>query len=573
MGDFVTLLATGAEARQALADLLAAPPSGWRADELGPDWLLLRSGDRPLPWARRADGTVVVGDYFSQDPASPSAPDGRTAFDRLLAEGWGRYVALERGEAGLRVLRDPSGGLEVAAWRRGGVMAAASTLPDALQAWWPDPLAIAWPALGRILEDATPGGGEAPLTGLDMIAPGAVWDAGQVRQAWAPAAFARAVAVRSADLEAALVATVDAAVTGWARGPVLVEISGGLDSAIVATALRRTGAEVAGAVNYHVRQAEGDERGFAREVARCCGVPLAEVEKPEAALDLDALRVVSGGLRPALDGIDTHHDLDLAERCRRAGARTLLTGRGGDNVFFQTPTPLIAAEPGGLGLRALADLARWQGRSVYGLLRAARRGEAGGAWMAQADDAGRPWLAGAADLSPAKRLQIASLAAGIGAQGPTRRGEIADLRHPLMAQPLLELCLGIPVPVLVRGGRDRGLARDAFAGLVPDAILARRGKGRLSAHYGRILARSLDQVRPLLLDGRLAGAGLIDRAAWTERLSIESLIWRGGAGSVFTALMLELWVEAWEAKLRRGPDRPGATDPGGRIPTAGPAAG
>lgn len=552
VGGFVTLLAEGSGRRDALAQLCATPPAGWRADLLGPGWLLLRSGDRPLTLARRSDGLVVLGDYFPH-PASAAPFRIGAGLDRLLADGWGSYVGLARRDGGLCVLRDPSGGVEVAAWRRDDICGAGSVLPEGLGAWGPNPLAIDWPAVGAILEAGAMAGAATPLKGLVTVAPGAIWEGGRLRQAWAPATHARAGLAGPEAAEDELAATVDAVVGRWARGPVLVEISGGLDSAIVGAALRKADAEVVGAVNYHVRQGEGDERDFARAVARRCGFALDEVEKPEVALDLDALRAVSGGLRPALDGIDAHHDLDLAERCRRTGARSLLTGRGGDNVFFQTPTPVIAAERGvaRMGPRALADLARWQGRSVYGLLRAARQAPAGGEGRGGAAGRAHPWLVGTADLAPAKRLQIESLAAGVGAQGVTRRGEVADLRHPLLAQPLVEICLRIPVPILVRGGRDRGLARDAFADRLPVSVLARRGKGRLSAHYGRVLARSLDQVRPLLLEGRLAGAGLIDPAAWDERLSVESLIWRGGVGRIFTAVMLELWVEAWEGRLRR----------------------
>ena len=558
MTGFVTLVADRPEDRQALDGLLVSPPEGWRADRLAPGWVLLRSGERPLPLARRPDGTVILGDYFPS-AAPVGGPRREGGLDRLLSEGWGRYVALARDGQGLSVLRDPSGGLEAEAWRQGDTWIASSGLPDWLEPWWPDTLAIDWPAVGRILADPALAGWATPLTGLVSLPPGAIWKGGGIRQAWDPAAFARRGVARALDLEAELVATVDAVVARWARGRVLLEVSGGLDSAIVASALRRAGAEVAGAVNYYVVQPEGDERAFARAVAETCGFPLDEVEKPEAALDLDALRAVSGGLRPALDGIDAHHDLDLAERCRRAGATTLLTGRGGDNVFFQTPTPLIAASGGGggLGLRGLADLARWQGRSVYGLIRAARPGPETWSSTPATDGTAHPWLSNLAGLPSAKRLQIASLVGGIAAQSATRRGEVADLRHPLLAQPLLELCLGIPVTRLVQGGRDRGLARDAFADRLPPPVLARRGKGRLSAHYGRIVARSLGELRPLLLEGRLAAAGLIDRADWESALSVESLIWQGGVGRIFGALMVELWVGAWEARIRRrcGSDR------------------
>ena len=82
-------------------------------------------------------------------------------------------------------------------------------------------------------------------------------------------------------------------------------------------------------------------------------------------------------------------------------------------------------------------------------------------------------------------------------------------------------------------------------------MLARRSKGRLSAHYGRRLSRSRQELLALLLEGQMARHGLLRRDAVEWALQPQSLIWRGGYGSLFNLIMTELWLEAWAKRLGR----------------------
>jgi asparagine synthase (glutamine-hydrolysing) len=75
----------------------------------------------------------------------------------------------------------------------------------------------------------------------------------------------------------------------------------------------------------------------------------------------------------------------------------------------------------------------------------------------------------------------------------------------------MDVCLQIPTYLLLRGGRERGLAREAFADRVPESILDRRDKGSIISYATEMLRQSEPFVRELLLDGVLAGAGVIVR--------------------------------------------------------------
>lgn len=515
---------------------------------------------------RLSPNTLVLGEFALAPPRrileSLPALDVPEAALALQRHGWGGYALLRRdGASGrLSIYRDPGGDLDAFAWSVGAVSICASEAPSWLDPCLPSDLALDWERIGAFVINPTLQTAGSALRGVHAMSPGELWVDGQSRQLWRPAdaLHRRPTARRTSPADLAEV--VRDAVARSAAGPVLLEVSGGLDSAIVAGCLPR----LAVALNYFVRDAQGDERTFAREVAARVGVSLTEVEKPELALDFARLAAASGDFRPALNAFDHAHDHDVASRCRMLGIETLMTGQGGDDVFFQTPTPLIVADGlrHGLSIAELSSLARWQGRSVYGLLRDGLRAVLRGAearprrpphvtdraWAAYMAAAPHPWMSGLEGAPPAKAMQVAGLANALIVKGGSERGRSARIRHPLLAQPVVEYALGLTAPDLTRG-RDRGLARLAFADVVPDAIARRPTKGRMSAHYGRVLANALGELRPLLLDGRLVARGLVCSDVLDGMLSIESLIWRAGYGAIINLIMVELWVRAWEARL------------------------
>lgn len=577
MGDFVLVSLHPAAAQPAWLAALEPPPAGWSLEKLNAHlWLFVSSSNAP---ALRRVGLhdLLIGDVHHNDAAAfdlveglgrlPGPAAGRALLDKV----WGSYVHVRRdaGSGEISLLRSPCGALDALVWPRGQAWLAASALPAWLTLALPQQTGLDWDLIAAFAADPTLQTASLALTGVHGLAPGEYWSPAGSSQLWSPGALVRAARRQAPDPPEALRACVDRAVVALGVGKVLIEVSGGLDSAIVSTSLAAGGGAIACALNYHVRDRQGDERAYAAEVALRLEIPLIQAEKVEQPLDLAALAELSNGPRPALNSFDHHHDADVARRCRETGIEVILTGQGGDNVFFQSATPLIAADalPWDLSLRAAAGLARWQERSVYGLLGAALRAWLGGqakparprgvlttdAWQACASAPIHPWLRDLAGVPPAKRLQIAGLANAQIVHGACRRGQVARLRHPLLSKPVVEHCLKIPAIELTSGGRDRGLARDAFATRLPPSVSGRRTKGRMSAYYGRVLALSLSDLRPLLLEGRLAGEGVIDRDRLDDMLTIEHLIWRGGYGTLVNLTMLELWVRAWEGRLpRRG---------------------
>jgi len=127
-----------------------------------------------------------------------------------------------------------------------------------------------------------------------------------------------------------------------------------------------------------------------------------------------------------------------------------------------------------------------------------------------------------------------------------------EIISPLYSQPAIELFLRIPLYVHFEGGRDRGLARRAFAQDVPKPILRRMRKERVPGLYDEMVRRNRDFLRELFLDGVLIGEGLLSRGAVEAALSGSAA--RGGAlpEEIFRHLDTEIWARAWTQKAQRG---------------------
>jgi len=90
---------------------------------------------------------------------------------------------------------------------------------------------------------------------------------------------------------------------------------------------------------------------------------------------------------------------------------------------------------------------------------------------------------------------------------------------PLLAQPVVELGLGVPSWQWSEGGQDRALARRAFRHDLPDLILARRTKGRIVSMFFPAFDAHRARLRSFLLDGLLASEAIIDRSAIEDFIS------------------------------------------------------
>lgn len=555
---------------------------GWRIAVQAFNFVVLVRGERPpevapITDAFRTEG-AVIGRIFDRrlgadGGARRAVLEGLGGLDaveacRLLRdETFGGYVTvLARDRTQPTILRAPSGMIDAFIWRREAVTLVGDEIPEGLAA--PIDLAVDWDGVGQILAQPVRAGGITPLHGVEAVDPGVCrhgLQAGQITRVWSPAAVVRAR--REPGSPEALRAAVDLALMAELDGAerVVAEISGGLDSAIVATSLAALGRPADLAVNFWRDQAEADERVYAQAVADQAGTPLKAVRRELLGLTAEAFRVSSRSVRPNLNGVDPDYDGLLADAMRQTGADLLVSGHGGDVVFYQLGAAevafdLLSGQPcDGARIARILDIARRTRRSVWSLAWEALRGRPGansplldeapdGIVTSHAQGPIHPWVADQRGISRAKRVQIGGLVTSLGVTMPTGREAVGRLAHPLLAQPVVELCLSTPIPRLSSGEGERTLARAAFANRLPALIVQRRSKGDITTFFGRSMDKSAGFLREHLLDGRLVAKGLLDRGKLEAALTSAALIWRDTYGTLLVAATLEAWVRYWEGR-------------------------
>lgn len=559
---------------------------GWRIAQDAPGWTALveaRSG-RANAYRAADDRTLVIGALFDRtateqgEVADGVVSDGGEDFavlcDQLVTRCWGAYVALRvdpDDPSCLDIFRDPIGMLDCVLWHGDGVQIVTSRPEPFIAHAPPNDLAIDWSRVAALLRFPGSVGDALPITGVEAVSPGIRLTLAQgtrrTTRLWAPAMFARHPVPSSPP---SLPRLIDACIHAWRSSAqvAIAEVSGGLDSAIVAAGLTRAGRDVAGWFHYHAIDREGDERVYARAVAAHLDLLLHETLQDHHVIDAALMADVPITLRPNVASISVFHDRDLAGRGRALGADTLLTGQGGDALFFQPATPLIAADlwrdsrPWPAKAAAIADLAGWTGRSIWSVLGTALHARIAPIAIAlpdyrvdlvardmPRDDHPLRWLDDTADLAPAKQLQILTLAACRAAFGGSWCASAMTVRHPLMSQPLLEHVLPISALDLTYGKRDRAMIRHAYAGRLPPILLERRGKGCLTPFFGRMLAASIPFLRDYLLGGVLDQHHLLDRDSLETVLDPDHVMRTNCYTEIFVVLLMERWARAWRDRI------------------------
>ena len=343
---------------------------------------------------------------------------------------------------------------------------------------------------------------------------------------------------------------------------IALRLSGGLDSSIIAACLAEAKRGFC-CINFATTSRDGDERGHAREVARTFGAKLVEVGEPETGpLEIpDRL-----SFRPLMNPLLLPFEKAIDEAARDLGASLLVDGGGGDNLFcsLSSAAPLIDAlrsmRPSNVNA-ALRDIASRANCTLWEVILAAARRLAGGrpAWkedrsfmvsealLARPDL--HPWLL-ELPAPPGKREHVEAI---VHIQHFLDRSASSIERiHPLLAQPLLELCLQIPSWLWLAGGRDRAVAREAFKGLVPASVLERRIKGSLQGMLYRGFSALREPMRELLVEGELAKLRIVDAAAIEDALNGE--VWMRDEVQLRISEMaaLELWIRSWGSRFTRG---------------------
>lgn len=515
--------------------------------------------------------------HFTQSSASAVVHSRGRA---LTDEYWGSYVALLRDpSSGMsRAVRDCSGRIPCYVTRHGGVTLVFSNIGDitdlGLPAFTINRRYLAAFIFSSQLQVPETGFNEVTelLAGnrLELTTPSLSQES-----LWDPREVCRAQSIENyGEARTRLHATTSYCVNAWASAfdNILLYLSGGLDSAIVLGCLRTANTQhpQVTCLNRFSPHAREDERHYARLAAEKHAARL--IEEPFYAADRlfdTELFTSPRSAKPTIAGAISILDLDFRNKIASTlRADTVWTGEGGDHLFYQAPVSIGAADfyqRHGFGhrfLREVVNSARLARQPYVTVFRECLRlGRSRKSWQPPGvadrianfvepdalpanaiEYVSHAWTRGNNDLPKGKQHQIHFLAEVLNRHRPFPGAEFAYEHHPLLSQPLIELCMQIPVYHLLHGGRQRALAREAFRNEVPAAILEREEKGESTLSVVERFRRSEAFIRDLVLDGLLVREGLVNRkslepvVAHGQPLHVDNLF------GLFACVAVEVWV-------------------------------
>lgn len=382
-----------------------------------------------------------------------------------------------------------------------------------------------------------------------------------IEQVWSPWQFV-APGRRHSDPQTAALEIRRAAervVGAWAETDksVLLELSGGLDSSIVGACLRGRKARVV-CCTVATSVPGGDERRYAGLVAEALNAKLyvQDLRVENARIDFPTLPQFAtpriGLLQHAVD------QLMDAEGARHQ-VDSFFSGGGGDTVFGYLTTAAPAADAlrergPAAAMNSIRDLSElhqctlWKAArlTLRKLLKAPKAPyTTDRSFLNPSKVAGppesHPWCTAPDDALPGDRERISDLAMTQFYRDSVPRGMNRQLRMPLLSQPVVEACLKVPSWMWIAGGRNRAVARSAFADLLPPEILSRRSKGTFMGYLGAVYQKNRHQIEDFLLTGHLHAEGFLDTRALQQFVDSD----QPARDTTFTRVVDLCMVENW----------------------------
>ncbi|WP_135212791.1 asparagine synthase-related protein [Vitreimonas flagellata] len=525
-----------------------------------------------MAFRRQAPSEGRIQSVEAQDAANWAESGG----EKLIRDIWGAYAAflVDKGRDHLHVVPSPTGAFPLfSAPISGGyaVFASAQVFADIGGA-----LNIDAPELDAFLRYPNRFTSATGFRDVRRILPGTCLTLPREGQStcslWRPphADAARVDTARNAeDLRRALEDVCGA--FAKARPNILHRLSGGLDSSVVLSMLKRTASPDAlvAVHDYGIGPGEGDERAYARLVARHLGVKL--IENHIDPRDVDYTRMLDMPLAAApAPTLLTWANARSSVLSAGLEDALVTSGQGGDHVFYRGRGSCGPADAwrDGSGLsgfwREAMTSARRSRVSVWSILpesvrtgplhgafdlprHLAREGQAKAEARLTAREHGAlPWLEGYRKRHPGAVHRALLLADAQTYFGPSQLADSFPLAPPVLFEPVIEALFRIPSYAMNADGLDRGLVRSAFANELPTEIVYRRTKGQTTRFVSAILRRNRDFLVDVLRRGRLAERGLIDGEAVVDMISASARPDATQPSALTPLICAELWLRSVE---------------------------
>jgi asparagine synthase (glutamine-hydrolysing) len=516
----------------------------------------------------------AIGHLFSHNCSPLNAIEKLSAFsdskclrEHIVDDCWGEYLLVQPDEgqgAASTVTRDPSGGVPCVYSIRDGIGFITSNISLATRLGLYRKR-IDWDFVAQCLTYPNVKTRRTALSDVCELLPGSSLNIGQenltTQLNWSPWKFVAQerrhcnLADAASDIRHAVASVIGT----WANmdKSILVELSGGLDSSIVACCLKHAPAQVT-CYNLSTPVPGADERQYASQVAAYLGVAL-QTEQLDLDLACSDVRPIPDAASPRMGILQYAVSRAMEAAARRYGASSSYMGAGGDTVFGLLINAAPAADAmmeRGLtgGLSAIKDLSQLHQCTMWKAARLTARKMMRGPKAACAPDRSflntalgvtpaeaHPWFDAPGDALPGDRERIVDLANNQLFRDIVYRGENRWVRMPLLSQPVVEACLRTPSWMAIAGGRNRSVARSAFADVLPMDVLNRRSKGSFVGYLGSLFRRNKDQIRHALLAGSLHDRGLLDADALNRFLDGEL----PPRDKSFTRILSLFTVENW----------------------------
>jgi asparagine synthase (glutamine-hydrolysing) len=327
--------------------------------------------------------------------------------------------------------------------------------------------------------------------------------------------------------------------------PVLVELSGGLDSSSIVCMTDDIIASEGpqnprlDTISYYDKtEPNGDDWIYFQKIEKKRGRVGIHIDGSAFGISRASLKRSEFCPLPGTAGFGQEIGNERANIIRRGGYRAVLSGVGGDEFMGGVPDPRahLADLIVQFKLFSLAkQLTAWSlvkrtpwihllWQSAVGALPASL-----GQYLAKESKV-EPWIR--KDFAKRTRLAVRQLDVDehFGAWLPTRRAYVGgvlaiarklakaaphvpaleEARYPFLDQGLLEFILSIPASQLLRPGERRSLMRRALVGLVPEEILSRRTKQVARRGPVIMLEKYWDELRDVYQAPLSASLGYID---------------------------------------------------------------
>ena len=359
------------------------------------------------------------------------------------------------------------------------------------------------------------------------------------------------------------------------EGPVLAELSGGLDSSSIvsmANRLMRCGAVPARpltTVSYVWRNSL--DESFIREMESFCGIKGIHISTNDSPL---TSKTDLGHAQPE---ILQPLRRSVASLSRQLGARVLLTGQNGDlvtgNWFDDSLQVSTALRRWGFG-QACREAVAWSKVLRLPIYRVLWRAARAALSAPQMSDAVYAISDGSYSIRSTETSVVSSFIDRLGLsesgnllsnnwmQAPPERRKhfrslsIAlelrtlqvpeiwqhlDYTHPFAHRPLVEFLMTVPADVLCQAGEQRRLMRSALSHLWPHKLRMRRSKGLFDLPWQEALRPLADY---LLRSGelQLVARGYLDRGSILSRLQRLAIGLDCNHSQLRNIIVLELWL-------------------------------